>query len=152
MTEEEVSEGLFLAASSDPNIIVLTWHAVDGKSYFTPSVKLRHPGGTRVEPDLILLVCEDSVWLIEVKADHSEAVADERKLVRLRQEVGDQELLVQITRRSGHRVDGAIRLAVAYAQDDPGIGDCEPSVVHIHWPTFQNEVAVAGLGGLLSSL
>lgn len=153
MSEEEVSEALFLAASDDPDISVLTWHAVDGKSYFTASVKLRLASGERLEPDLILLVVPDRLWVIEVKGSHADAVGDERKLVRARQELGDDTLLAQVSVRSGRDVRGAdIVLAVAFETDDHDRAACEHGVVHLSWTRVKEDVEAVGLRRTLEGL
>src|SRR3954469_9260746 len=104
MHEEYVSSGLYRAAAADPAIDVLSWQSVDGKGYFAADVKLRLPDKRRFEPDLVLLVHGEVLWLIEIKGRRSEAVADEAKLTELRAALGDRELLRQVSRRSGVQV------------------------------------------------
>src|SRR5688500_18757380 len=98
MNEEQVSVGLFLAASEDPGITGLSWQSVDGKGYVAADVKFRLPDGQRVVPDLV--VCDEAfVWLIEIKATHLAAISDEQKLVKLVTELGEAQVLSQLRRR-----------------------------------------------------
>lgn len=154
MTEEEVSVGLFAAATADEEIEVLSWQSIDGKNYFAFDIKLRLPTNERVEPDLILRT--DLLWLIEVKGLHSEALADETKLVRLLDSLGAEELLTQVYRRAGI-LDGAsipVELSVAYGEDDLGGArhQCEPRVRHIDWALAETPVRRDGLAAYLRGL
>ena len=154
MTEEEVSVALFMAATADGDIEVLSWQSVDGKNYFAFDIKLRLPHDQRVEPDLILR--SDALWLIEVKGLHSEAVTDEHKLTGLVAELGDDDVREQIYRRAGilqgEPLD--IHLAIAFSSDDlGGRGDsCVPDVHHIEWSQAAPNVEADGLAAYLRSL
>ncbi|MDA8301719.1 MAG: hypothetical protein M0005_09275 [Actinomycetota bacterium] len=154
MTEEDLSLALFQAALHDPTITVLSWQAVDGKTYFTADVILRLPNDERVAPDLVILVCNRSVWLIEVKDSHRKALDDEAKLQRLVTELGTTEILSQISRRAvAHIQDCELRLAVAFDEDLPSRdGACVPSVVHISWGYIREEVERSGLAAALTRL
>lgn len=153
MTEEEVSEQLFLAAERDPAAKVLTWQGVDGKGYFAADIRLRLPSGTRVEPDLILMT-SGSMWLIEVKSRHSEAQADEGKLAALLEQLPASEIRRQIKRRSGQELARrAPRVAVVFFYDDvEGEGvepNCRQHVAHVDWSVEASAVEGAGLAALL---
>jgi hypothetical protein len=153
MTEEDVSVGLFIAATADSGVDVLSWQSVDGKNYFAFDIKLRLPTNERLEPDLVLR--SETLWLIEVKGTHSEAVDDEAKLARLLDELGAAELRAQIYRRAGilEPDDMPIELAIAFGKDDLGTdARCEPRVLHIAWMEAQSPVEQKGLGAFLASL
>jgi hypothetical protein len=96
--------------------------------------------------------------LIEVKGNHSEAVADESKLANLRQFLGKEKILRQVHARSGADVlDSDLVLAVAYAEDavcshaamPARLPSCLDEIVHIDWTAI---VAVAGDDTLSVSL
>jgi hypothetical protein len=154
VTEEEVSVALFVAADEDDHVDVLSWQSIDGKNYFAFDIKLRLLTGERMEPDLVLLT--RVVWLIEVKGTHSEAISDEFKLVRLLDELGEQAVLEQISRRTGmtdfEQLD--IEIAVAFGEDDlPGNRtSCEPAVHHVEWSKAHPKVSEQGLAQYLESL
>jgi len=154
VTEEEVSVALFMAASRDDEIEVLSWQSIDGKNYFAFDIKLRLPTNERMEPDLILK--SGSLWLIEVKGLHSEAIDDEQKLVRLVRELGETQVVEQVYRRAGKLERDApdIALAVAFGEDDlrGSSQRCEASVSHINWSIAPAEVERAGLARYLDAL
>lgn len=147
--EEDVSHDLFEAATADPSIEVLSWQACDGKGYFAADIKLRLPTGERYEPDLIL--CDTStVWIIEVKATHSDALADETKLLRLLSELGAKKILSLISLHSGHTVVGhQIELCVAYDRDDLGEQNGCEDMLHLEWQTASATIAADGLRAFL---
>lgn len=153
LSEEAVSRALFEAAIADGSLDVLSWQAVDGKGYFTADVKLRLPTGERLEPDLI---CADhaTVWLIEVKARHSEALADEAKLARIPVELGMGPTLDLLSLHSGVNVNGHTpKLVVAYdLEDTHGSAQCNGSVGHLEWSAIAGIVAAEGLSSVLRSL
>jgi hypothetical protein len=153
VNEEEVSYELFKAAEADSTLTVLSWQAVNGKGYFTADVKLRLPSGERMEPDLIVADTE-TVWAIEVKGLHSEALLDETKLRRLEQEMSSSEVLEQVSLRAGVEVTGhTLITGVAFDEDDLASSEqCEPSLVHICWTLHREEAATLGLRALLSHL
>lgn len=154
MTEEEVSVALFMAATDDDEVEVLSWQSIDGKNYFAFDIKLRLPTNERMEPDLI--VRTGSLWVIEVKGLHSEAIDDERKLVRLVAELGEGEVIDQVYRRAGilERDQPSIELAVAFGDDDlGGVGaTCESDVRHIDWSLARARVERDGLARYLAEL
>lgn len=125
MNEEWLSERLFQEATSRDDVEVLSWQSVDGKGYFTADVKLRLSSGERMEPDLIV-VRGDHLWLIEVKTRHSEAIDDEVKLVRLVDDLGEDEIRRQVAQRSRFKLENeAVGMAVAYVVDDvEGLARC----------------------------
>ena len=164
MNEEYVSGSLYRAAMADPAIEVLSWQSVDGKGYFAADIKLRLPDDRRVEPDLIIVV-DGRLWLIEVKARHSEALADETKLAELLGLLGKDEILRQVRVRSGVDIpDMELVLAVAYYGDDvdssaEGVSDlpepgptCVEGVVHVDWEALEPEVSAIGLSATLAAV
>jgi hypothetical protein len=153
MNEEAVSVALFMAATSDNDVDVLSWQSVDGKNYFAFDIKLRLPTTARMEPDLVLQT--DTLWLIEVKGKHSEAIEDEVKLVRLFDELGEDAIRVQIYRRAGivEHDQTPIELAVAFGEEDEVTYQrCEPRVRHIDWTNAESLVAERGLAYYLNAL
>lgn len=152
-SEEAVSFAIFAAAMADTSLEVLSWQAVDGKGYFTADVKLRLPTGERMEPDLILADPE-VVWLIEVKALHSETTSDEKKLARIPDELGEEQTLKLLSLHSGLDVTSrTLRLAVAYDVDDVmDLRGCSPAVAHIEWQSASVIAEEQGLSSLLRSL
>ena len=154
MTEEEVSVALFIAAGEDDAVELLSWQSIDGKNYFAFDIKLRLPNNERMEPDLI--VRSSGLWLIEVKGLHSEALEDERKLVRLLEMLGTTEVREQVYRRAGTMATDSsqVELAVAFGDDDLGEARdrCEGSVRHIDWSQARPAVARAGLSAYLRDL
>lgn len=149
--EEEVSHALYMAAKEDDSLEVISWQAVNGKGYFTADIKLRLPSGDRAEPDLIVANSK-VVWLIEVKALHSEAVADEVKLETLLDECSPESLLGLIRLHSGSDVANKRLIgAVAFGLDDLSDGTrCRQSIVHITWPAARKDGET--LGSLLNRL
>jgi hypothetical protein len=153
MNEEEISVALFKAASNDPSLTVLSWQSVDGKGYFAFDVKIRTSDGKRLEPDLVASSFV-ALYLVEVKALHSEATADERKLVSIRNDLGDDEIADQVRRRTGGlAIPRAIGLVVAFDQDDvPTAGYCEEEVAHLCWCVEQDQIAERGLAEIMKAL
>jgi hypothetical protein len=153
MNEEEVSYELFKAAEADSDLVVLSWQAVNGKSYFTADVKLRLPTAERMEPDLIV-ADSNTVWMIEVKELHSEALLDEVKLRRLGEEMAPMEVLEQISLRSGTRVtEHTLVAGVAFDEDDLSSSiQCESRLIHVCWTFDRDGVVKMGLGGFLKQL
>ena len=153
MNEEQVSAALFLAAGADTRLSVLSWQSVDGKGYFAADVKLRLGDGRRVEPDLI--VCDETyLWLIEVKATHFEALADEQKLGRVVAELGEDEIVAQVRRRARRAtIPSLVVPVVAYALDNVlGEVGCHSSVRHLDWGAVELATASSGLRSVLRSL
>lgn len=150
MNEEDLSAALFAEATAHAGIQVLSWQAIDGKGYFAADVKLRLKSGERMEPDLILAT-PTAVWLIEIKSQHSESLADEAKLLRLLNDVSPSSLLQQISLRSQVDVRNLrLHAAVAYVVEDvPPTATCQ-AVVHSCWET-QTRLGRSGLEPLLEA-
>lgn len=158
-----MSVAMYLAATDDATVDVLSWQSVNGKGYFAADVKLRLPDQRRFEPDLILRHA-GVLWLIEVKGRHSEAIEDERKLAELLSALGTRAILRQVGARAGHDVsECALTLAVAYYGDDvvaiadegtveAELGPCVPGIVHMDWDVLEPQVAEEGLGRTIESL
>ena len=135
LPEEDVSYALYKAAKEDKCLQVVSWQAVDGKSYFATDIKLRLPNGERAEPDLII-ASSRLVWLIEVKSLHSESIADEIKLKTLLEGCSHESLLNLISLHSGIDVTKKmLEGCVAYSLDDTaGPVQCSHLIGHIEWP------------------
>jgi hypothetical protein len=143
MTEDEISQEMYLAALAEPDVEVLSWQGVGGKSYLTRDVRIRTAAGV-MAPDLILLVAKMTVWLIEIKGSHAESLADdEPKLRRLSTSLSDREIMDQVARRARVELSArcSMRLAVAYDRGHR-ISGCDPDVEHIPWEETQDLGAV----------
>lgn len=163
MNEEYVSGALYRAAVDDPEVSVISWQSIDGKGYFAADVKLRLPDQRRFEPDLVLDVA-GHLWLIEVKATHMAALADEVKLTELLGLLGESEIIRQVSVRSGRNLSGReLVLAVAFQDNDlPGLTEgpkenapettCIGGIVHVDWGTLEPAVAAGSLAVTLSQL
>jgi hypothetical protein len=154
MNEERLSTSLYEAALKDPAAQVLSWQGVDGKGYFAADVKLRLPDRRRIEPDLVIWA-NPRLWLIEIKARHSESLADERKLVELLELLDREEILRQVKARSRFSNPKAQPLpAVAFFEDDLAgrIESCVGCIVHIPWDEVEARAKSGSLGEALTVL
>jgi hypothetical protein len=134
MTEDEISEEMYLACHQDDQITVLTWQGVGGKSYFYRDLRFLLPCGRKQKPDLVVLH-DDSLWIIEIKGSHEESHAeDEPKLEELRQALTSAEIRQQASRcaRVVLQAHLAVRFAVAYSEGH-ALADCIAGIDHLPW-------------------
>jgi hypothetical protein len=140
---------MYLAARDDPDVEVISWQGVGGKSYFTVDVQLRLPSGDRKAVDLIVLL-EGTVWLIEAKASHAESRAeDEPKLSAIRAALSDDDIIAQIMTRTRRNYGaGRVEFAVAYSTGgaEPG---CVSWIRHIAWEELTSLVEESGFAAVL---
>lgn len=141
MTEDEISEEMYLACHESTEITILTWQGVGGKSYFYRDLRFLLPEGRTQKPDLVVLF-KDSLWVIEIKATHDESRADdEPKLSELRRTLTDDQIRQQASRCARVQLlpGISVRLAVAYSDGRPGPA-CSEGIEHLPWRSWRPDV------------